>query len=88
MLLRPEDIILSREVVRTSARNIVKARVTGITNSSNNSGIVNIRLLVEGFSIIAKITEESKIDLGIKEDDYVFAIFKASSPQVVREEHF
>jgi molybdopterin-binding protein len=49
---------------------------------------VYIRLLVEGFSIIAKITEESKIDLGIKEDDYVFAIFKASSPQVVREEHF
>lgn len=88
VLLRPEDIILSREVVRTSARNIVKARVTGITNSSNNSGIVNIRLLVEGFSIIAKITEESKIDLGIKENDFVFAIFKASSPQVVREEHF
>jgi molybdopterin-binding protein len=88
MLLRPEDIILSREVVRTSARNIVKARVTGITSSSNNSSIVYIHLLVEGFSIIAKITEESKIDLGIKEDDYVFAIFKASSPQVVREEHF
>ena len=88
MLLRPEDIILSKEVVRTSARNIVKARVIGITSSGNNSSIVYIRLLVEGFSIIAKITEESKIDLGIKEDDYVFAIFKASSPQVVREEHF
>jgi molybdopterin-binding protein len=88
ILLRPEDIILSREVVRTSARNIVKGRVIDIASSSNNLGIVAVRLLVEGFSIIAKITEESKVDLGIKKDDYVFAIFKASSPQVVREDRY
>lgn len=87
MLLRPEDIILSKEVVKTSARNIVKARVISIKASYDNSSIVIIRLFVEGFSIIAKITEESRIDLGIKENDYVYAIFKASSPQVVREEY-
>jgi molybdopterin-binding protein len=87
ILLRPEDIILSREVIRTSARNIIKGRVIDITSSNNNLGVVTVRLLVEGFSIIAKITEKSKIDLGLKKDDYVFAIFKASSPQVVRENH-
>jgi molybdopterin-binding protein len=44
-------------------------------------------MLLDGFNIVAKITEESRIELGIKEDDYVFAMFKASSPQVVREEY-
>jgi molybdopterin-binding protein len=40
------------------------------------------------FRITSRITEESLRDLGIKEDDYIFAIFKASSPQVVREEYY
>jgi molybdopterin-binding protein len=87
ILLRPEDIILSKEDVKTSARNIIKTRIFSITTNPDNSSIVIIRLLLDGFSITAKITEESRIDLGIKEDDYVFAMFKASSPQVVREEY-
>jgi molybdopterin-binding protein len=87
ILLRPEDIILSKENVKTSARNIVKARVTNITKQHNESGIANIHLLIDKFRISAKITEESRTILGIREDDYVFAIFKASSPQVVREEY-
>jgi molybdopterin-binding protein len=85
ILLRPEDIILSKEIVKTSARNTVKARVIGITNDHVNSSVVFVHLRLDGFSIIAKITEESRIDLGIKEEECVFAIFKASTPQVVRE---
>jgi molybdopterin-binding protein len=87
ILLRPEDIILSKESVKTSARNIVKARIIGIITNPDSPGIVFIHMLLDGFSITAKITEESRIDLGIKEGDYVFAMFKASSPQVVREEY-
>jgi len=86
IVLRPEDIILSKENVKTSARNVVKARVTNITKEHNESGIANIHLLIDKFRISAKITEESKTVLGIRKDDFIFAIFKASSPQVVREE--
>jgi len=39
------------------------------------------------FHMTSRITEEARADLGIKEGDYIFAIFKASSPQVVREEY-
>jgi molybdate transport system ATP-binding protein len=85
VLLRPEDIILSKEIVKTSARNAVKARVISITRDHGNVGVVFVHLHLDGFTIIAKITEESRIDLGIKENEYVFAIFKASTPQVVRE---
>lgn len=87
ILLRPEDIILSKEYVKTSARNLVKVRIIRIIPNHDNPSLVNIHMLLDGFSIIAKITEESRIELGIKEDDYVFAMFKASSPQVVREEY-
>ena len=87
ILLRPEDIILSKESVKTSARNIVKVRIIRILPNQDNPSLVYVNMLLDGFNIVAKITEESKIELGIKEDDYVFAMFKASSPQVVREEY-
>jgi molybdopterin-binding protein len=86
ILLRPEDIILSKENVNTSARNVVRAKIINITKQHNELGIVDIHLLIDKFRITARITEESRTVLGIRKDDYVFAIFKASSPQVVREE--
>ena len=86
IVVRPEDIILSREFVKTSARNVLKTKVTNVTTHSK-SGIVDIQLFVDNFRITSRITEESRRDLGIKKDDYMFAIFKASSPQVVREEY-
>jgi molybdopterin-binding protein len=86
ILVRPEDIILSKEMVKTSARNVVKAKVAKIR--TKNAGIVDIHLIIDTFHIISRITEEARTDLQIMEDDYIFAIFKASSPQVVREEQY
>ena len=34
ILVRPEDIILSKELIKTSARNVVKAKVTNITKQT------------------------------------------------------
>jgi molybdopterin-binding protein len=84
ILIRPEDIILSKEIVKTSARNIVKAKVVKIKDY--NLGILDVHLVADGFYLTSRITQEARVDLQISEDDYVFAIFKASSPQVVREE--
>ena len=87
IVLRPEDIILSKENVKTSARNVVRAKVISVTKQHNESGIADIHLLIDKFRITARITEESRTVLGIMKDDFIFAIFKASSPQVVREEY-
>jgi molybdate transport system ATP-binding protein/molybdate/tungstate transport system ATP-binding protein len=84
MLIRPEDIILSKEMIRTSARNVVKSKVAKITK--HDAGIVDVFIVGDTFHLTSRITEEARIDLGISQDDDVFAIFKASSPQVVREE--
>jgi molybdopterin-binding protein len=84
MLIRPEDIILSKEMIKTSARNVVKSKVAKITK--HDAGIVDVFIVGDTFHLTSRITEEARIDLGISQDDDVFAIFKASSPQVVREE--
>jgi molybdopterin-binding protein len=84
ILVRPEDIILSREVVKTSARNLVKAKVAEIT--SYDVGIVDVHMIVDAFHITSRITEEARADISISQGDDIYAIFKASSPQVVREE--
>jgi molybdopterin-binding protein len=84
ILIRPEDIILSKEMIKTSARNVVKSKVVKITKY--DEGIVDVFMTGDTFHLTSRITEEARVDLGISRDDDVFAIFKASSPQVVREE--
>ena len=87
VIIRPEDIILSKEIVKTSARNVVRAKVVKFTTNYYNTGVSDIHLVIEDrFHIISRITDEARTDLQIKQDDFVFAIFKASSPQVIREE--
>ena len=86
VLIRPEDIILSMDKVKTSARNIIKAKAVKITRTrKSQSGIVDIHLEINQLHLVSRITNDSRIYLGIKEGDYVFAMFKATSPQVIRE---
>lgn len=84
IVIRPEDILISKDIVKTSARNVVKAKVVKVTDY--DLGIVDVHLVASWFYLTSRITQEARADLQIREDDYVFAIFKASSPQVVREE--
>ena len=83
ILVEPEDIILSRDVIRTSARNMIKAKITKIING--NGGVINVHLNVDRFQIVSRITAEARRDLRLEEDDSILAVFKASSPQIIRE---
>ena len=84
ILIRPEDIILSKQIVKSSARNVVKAKVVKITNY--DPGVVDVHLVADTFHLTSRITAEARADLQICQGDDMFAVFKASSPQVVREE--
>lgn len=86
ILVKPEDIILSREKIRTSARNMIKAEITNIIKYDSSSGVVDVHLKADRFHIISRITEQAREELGLQEHDSIFAIFKASSPQIIREE--
>jgi molybdopterin-binding protein len=86
VLIKPEDIILAVDSVRTSARNMIKTKIAAIYASNIKTGTLNIHLVINGISLISRITQESKEHLKIVEGDYVYAIFKATAPHIVREE--
>jgi molybdate/tungstate transport system ATP-binding protein len=89
VLIRPDDIILSTQLVKTSARNIIKAKVVDIDSTARThllrKGLTDVHLLIDDLHLISRITNESIVYLGIKKGDYVYALFKATSPQVIRE---
>ncbi len=85
VLVRPEDIILSVEMVKTSARNILKTKVVKITSTLTAMDIVDIHLVSDCIHLVSRITNQSKLFLEIKEGDLIYAMFKATSPQIVRE---
>jgi molybdopterin-binding protein len=84
VIIRREDIILSKEKIKTSARNMIYIQVVQITQISN---LVDILLRVDGLELNSRITKSAMEELGIALHDYIYAIFKASAPHVVREEN-
>lgn len=87
VLIRPEDIILSLDLVKTSARNVIKTKITSIVKSHLKAGVIDVHLVTYGIHLICRITNESVVYLGIKEGDYVYAMFKATSPNIIRDEN-
>ena len=83
VLVRPEEILLSKEAIKTSARNVIKAKVTGIKEMAN---MADVQLRTDSLHLRCRITVEARDDLALVKDDHIYAIFKATSPQVVREE--
>jgi hypothetical protein len=43
-------------------------------------------MLEQRLRLVAKITEEARLEIGIRIGDELFIIFKASAPTIVREE--
>jgi tungstate transport system ATP-binding protein len=75
----PQDIILSRSPVASSARNVFKGKITGIVDSGSL-----VKLTVDvGKSFTVQITKRSFNEMGLNLNAEVFIAFKASSVQVI-----
>ncbi|NJE53951.1 tungstate ABC transporter ATP-binding protein WtpC [Thermococcus sp. 21S9] len=77
--LRPEDIIISTEPIRSSARNEFKAVVESIEELGP---LVRVRLSLGDLSLTAFITRSSMLELGIEKGKEVYVSFKASALHV------
>ncbi|ANF22015.1 tungstate ABC transporter ATP-binding protein WtpC [Thermococcus piezophilus] len=77
--LRPEDIILSLEPIRTSARNEFKATVEAVEELGP---LVRVRLRARGLELSAFITRSSMLEIGIGKGKEVYVSFKASALHV------
>jgi tungstate transport system ATP-binding protein len=79
VLVRPEDIIVSKKAIDTSARNIFEGRIVGISELGST-----VKLNVDvGKSFVAQITKRSFNEMRLNLNSKVFLTFKASSVYIV-----
>ncbi|MFX1606440.1 MAG: ABC transporter ATP-binding protein [Promethearchaeota archaeon] len=74
----PQDIIVSREAVFSSARNSLKGKVVQI-DARNSTALLTVDV---GVDLMVQITHTSQNQLGITLGDEVYVTFKASSVRV------
>ncbi|WP_457742294.1 tungstate ABC transporter ATP-binding protein WtpC [Thermococcus sp.] len=77
--IRPEDIVISTEPIRSSARNEFKAIVESVEELGP---LVRVYLNVSGVELRAFITRSSMLELGIGKGKEVYVSFKASALHV------
>src|SRR4030042_2086313 len=79
VLINPQDIILSKTAVESSARNVFKGKITQITDLDS---LVKLKVDV-GKPFTVQITKRSFSEMGLCLNAEVFIAFKASSVQVL-----
>ena len=77
--IRPEDIILSLNPVRTSARNVFRAEVEAVEELGP---LVRVQLKSGGVELRAFITRSSMLEMGIRKGKELYVGFKASALHV------
>jgi len=81
MCLRAEDIFLSREAPRTSARNVLKGHVVALEPAGP---LIKVRADVgSGVELVSVITPASRAELSMEVGADIYLAFKASSVRVI-----
>ncbi len=79
VFVSPQDIILSKTMVDSSARNVFKGKIAAIVDSGNL-----VKLTVDvGRPFRVQITKRSFVEMGLNLGADVFIAFKASNAQVI-----
>ena len=84
VIVKREDILLCKEKIKTSARNIVFAKIIDMVKADN---MIDVYLKSGNMNLVSRITRSASEDLGIVTGDYVYSVFKASIPYLIREEY-
>lgn len=79
VFVNPQDIILSKSALESSARNVFKCRITEI---SDLGSLVKLKVDV-GKAFTVQITKRSFNEMGLNLNAEVYIAFKASSAQMV-----
>ncbi|MCW4043951.1 MAG: ABC transporter ATP-binding protein [Candidatus Bathyarchaeota archaeon] len=79
LFVNPQDIILSKSAVESSARNVFKGKITEIKDLGS---LVKLKVNV-GKPFTVQITKRSFIEMGLNLNSEIYIAFKASSVQVL-----
>lgn len=75
-IIKASSIIITKEAVKTTARNVLKGKVIEVIKGAVNS---EVKLSLGTAIISAIVTNDAIEDLSIKASEDAYAIFKASS---------
>ena len=75
-IIKASSIIITKEAVKTTARNVLKGKVIEVIKGAVNS---EVKLSLGNSIISAVVTNDAIEDLSIKASEDAYAIFKASS---------
>ena len=79
--VRPEEIFISKNPIKTSGRNNFKGKITDITHLGS---IVNLKIEIDtGLEFIAIITEASMKEMDLEIGTKVFIAFKATAVHMI-----
>jgi len=79
LFIRPEDIVLSENPGKSSARNNIKGKIVDMINLGP---VIRVEL---DNGLIALVTRQSAEELGLRIEKDVYASFKATAVHVVRQ---
>ncbi len=79
VFVRPEDIIVSKKTMPSSARNVFKGK---IVEASDFGAVVKLRILA-GKDFVVQITKRSFVEMQLNVGSPVFLTFKASSVHLI-----
>lgn len=82
VLIKSSLVLLSKEKLKTTARNNIKTEVVEVLKGAVNS---EIKLYFGQKSLCAIVTNDAVEDLQIKSGDSIYAFFKASSVILIVE---
>ncbi len=82
LMVRPEDILLTRKPMGGSARNIVKAVVEDV-DWRGPLALVTLRSVNGELKLKAYVTKSSLEELDVKRREILYAVFKAASLKVL-----
>jgi len=80
LMLRPEDIVLSKSLIKTSARNTIKCKVVEV---EDKGPLIHVKIERGKLNLRAVITRGSYEELEIKPGKEIYASFKASAVRVI-----
>ncbi|MDH5623894.1 MAG: TOBE domain-containing protein, partial [Candidatus Bathyarchaeota archaeon] len=79
VFVRPEDIIVSKKNMSSSARNVFEGKIVGV---SDFGPVVKLRVDA-GKEFVVQITKRSFVEMRLNVGSTVFLTFKASSVHLI-----
>lgn len=81
-IIKPEDILISKDLLFSSARNCFE----GVVKKIENVGALwSVTVKCNNLPLISYITKQSAYDLDLKIEDKVYLIFKATSVNILTD---